>query len=226
MRVDEIMTKTVETIRFDATICEAITKLVQHRISGLPVVDSVGKLVGMVTEGDLLRRVELGTAHEHREWPGLFGGRDRAVREEAKDYVRDHTKRVSDIMTRDPVSVHESTPLSDAVVLMEQHGIRRVPVVTLGGLVGILSRSDLVRHLGDLMRGNAILRRNDDDIRIDVVRELSRQPWFKACKVSVAVHDGHVRFAGTLHDSAIGTALRVAAETVPGVISVRVPIAS
>ncbi|MGD0633037.1 MAG: CBS domain-containing protein [Beijerinckiaceae bacterium] len=226
MRVDEIMTKTVETIRSDATIYEAITKLVQHRISGLPVVDGAGKLVGMVTEGDLLRRAELGTAHKHRELPGLFGGRDRVVHEEAKDYVRDHSKRVSDIMTRNPVSVHESTALSEAVALMEQHGIRRVPVVTLGGLVGILSRSDLVRHLGNLMRGSAMLRRDDEEIRTEVLEELNRQVWFKKCKINVAVHDGHVRFAGTLHDGSIGAALRVAAETVPGVISVRVPIAS
>lgn len=224
MRVDEIMTKTVETIRSDASVHEAIMKLVKHRISGLPVVDGAGKLVGMITEGDLLRRVELGTAHTQKELPGLFNGRDRVLHDEARAYVHENAKRVCDLMTRNPVHVHEATPLCDAVALMEQHKIRRLPVVTLGGLVGILSRSDLVRHLGDLLRGSAMLRRADDDIRIDVLQELQRQAWFKACKINIAVHDGHVRFVGTLHDAAVGTALRVAAEMVPGVVSVRVPM--
>jgi osmotically-inducible protein OsmY len=108
---------------------------------------------------------------------------------------------------------------------MEQHKIRRVPVVTLGGLVGILSRGDLVRHLGTLMRGHAMLRRDDEGIRADVLEELNSQAWFKTCKIGVAVHEGHVRFIGTVHDRSIGAALRVAAETVPGVLSVRVPVA-
>ena len=226
MRVEEVMTKTVETIRADATIADAVRKLVEHRISGLPVVDPAGKLVGMLTEGDLLRRVELGTQHEHHDWPGFFGGRDQAIHDEVRDYVRDHTNRVSDMMTRNPVSVHETTLLSDAVLLMEKHKIRRVPVTTLGGLTGILSRSDIIRYLSTFLGGSSMLRRPDDDIRIDILQELNQQAWFKICKISVAVHDGHVRFVGGLSDSAVGAALRVAAESVPGVVSVRVPIAS
>ena len=226
MRVDQIMTRTVETIRFDATIASAVAKLVRHKISGLPVVDAAGKLVGMLTEGDLLRRAELGTEHQHRDWPGFFKGRDRAIHDAAQNYVRNHASRVSDIMSRNPISVHESTPLEAAVALMEEHKIRRLPVTTLGGLTGILSRSDLVRELGKVLSGSAMLRRKDEDIRHDVLAELKGQAWFKTCAITVAVHGGHVRFDGTLSDGAIGAALRVAAETVPGVTSVRVPAGS
>jgi CBS domain-containing protein len=226
MRVDAIMTKTVETIRYDATIAQAIHKLVEHRISGLPVVNESGKLVGMLTEGDLLRRVELGTERQPPEWLGFLRGREKGVHEAACAYVHDHARRVADIMTRDPVFVHEATPLREVVALMEQHGIRRVPVVSMGGLVGIVSRSDLVRHLGDLVRGSDMLCRPDAEIRDDVLRELGQQSWFKSCKVNVAVDHGAVRFVGTLNDAAIKAALRVAAEAVPGVVSVRTPMLS
>ena len=130
LRVDAVMTRTVVTIPADASIPAVIAKLVEHKVSGLPVLNELGRLVGIVTEGDLLRRVELGTHHAPPKWLGFLHRREKA----AQDFVRDHTRRVVDIMTRDPIAVDVATPLDMVVDLMEARHIRRLPVVANGGL--------------------------------------------------------------------------------------------
>src|SRR3954452_24127526 len=121
MDVSHVMSRSVRTVRQDAALAEAIALMVDHRISGTPVVDSEGQLIGMLTEGDLLRRAEVGTGERHRSglWnflrgPGL----------NAEEYVHAHSSRVEDLMTRDPVAVVESTPLEDVVALMESKRIK------------------------------------------------------------------------------------------------------
>ena len=221
MRVDAVMTKTVVTIRADATILAAIAKLVDHKISGLPVVNDLGRLIGMITEGDLLRRIELGTHRQPPSWLGFLRTRERT----ARDYVHDHTQRVGDIMTRDPAAVEAETPLDQVVALMESMGIRRMPVLANGGLIGIVSRGDLVRALGEVLREKASARRLDVDILHDVLAELRGQAWFKACKVTVDVQAGTVSFKGTVRDDVSESALRAAADSVRGVIAVRMAVA-
>ena len=126
MNASDVMTQPVATLRADASLGEAIGLMLGSGISGLLIVDQYGHLVGMLTEGDLLRRVEAGTDDRHRSgWSNLLRGSGK----NADEYVHTHSRRVEDLMTREPVTVTEGTPLSDVVEIMEQKRIKRVPVV-------------------------------------------------------------------------------------------------
>src|SRR6516165_2504909 len=143
MIASDVMTRTVLSVRPDATIAEAIRLMLDNRISGLPVIDEAGRLVGMLTEGDLLRRGETGTERHRPRWLEILMGPGRL----AGDYVRTHGRRIGEVMTRDPVSVTPDTPLKEVVELMERRRIKRVPVLDGDVPVGILSRADLLRAL-------------------------------------------------------------------------------
>jgi len=217
MQVDEVMTTQVATIPMDALIGEAITTMADRHVSGLPVVDGSGMLVGMLTEGDLLRRVETGTAgHRRAEWLDRILGSGRG----AGDYIRTHSRRVEDLMTRDVATAAEDTPLDAVVALMEERRVKRLPVVRDGRLVGILSRADLVRALGRTLATEAMGGTADDLIRERLQSGLGSQRWFPAGDVSYAVKDGVVTLDGVFSDESARAALRVLAENVPGVTRV------
>ena len=126
MNASDVMTRSVATLPASASLGVAIGLMLDRGISGLPVVDAQGYLVGMLTEGDLLRRVEVGTSEHHRSgwWRFLYG-----AGLSADEYVRTHSRQVGDVMTRDPATVTEGTPLEDVVALMEQRRIKRAPVL-------------------------------------------------------------------------------------------------
>ena len=217
MRADEIMTAEVATVRADAPITEAIALMEERGVSGLPVLDEYGRLAGMLTEGDLLRRAEMGTAGRGRPgWLDLLLGSGGS----ASDYVRSHGRRVEDLMTRDAVTVGPGTPVEEVVALMEQRRVKRVPVVQDGEVIGIVSRADLVRALGRALQASAMGSSADAAIRERLLAELRGQSWFPARDVSVAVRGGVVAFEGTISDERARAALRVAAQTVPGVAAV------
>jgi predicted transcriptional regulator len=190
--------------------------MIDGRISGLPVIDDDGRLAGIVTEGDLLRRIELGTAPHHPAWLNFLRGPGL----QALDYVRAHTLNVEDVMTPEPTVAEPESSLDTVVALMERNRVRRVPVVAQGKLVGIVSRSDLVRALGRMLNNAADGVRPDAAIRTDIIEELNHQGWYSMCNVTVAVKDGHVRLDGVAQSDTVHKALRVAAEGVAGVISV------
>jgi CBS domain-containing protein len=221
MLIAEVMTSRPIAVTPEMTVAEAARRMLEHRISGLPVVDDAGALIGIVTEGDLLRRAETGTEKHRPRWLELLLPSGRL----AADYIEAHARRVSEVMTTDVISAAPDTPLEGAVQEMEKHRIKRLPVVEDGKLVGIVSRADLVRvllrKLTDEANRGASHPLTDAEIRDRIVDVIDKQPWGPRFSVTVTVKDGVVDFHGTITDDRERTALTVAAENVPGVQGVR-----
>jgi CBS domain-containing protein len=218
MRAMDVMTTDVITVDPDTTVQALATLLAERGISGVPVVDSSGRLVGVVSEGDLLHRAEIGTAHRHRErrrswWLDHFAA------ELAREYTKSHARTVKDVMTGDVITVTEETDLGDVAALLEAKRIKRVPVVREGKVVGIISRANLVRALGATKGATPREGEGDDRaIRARLLAELGREEWAKIWPEDVIVRDGVVHF--WLSDDEPNDkkqALRVAAEIIPGV---------
>ena len=185
--------------------------LVNH-ISGAPVVDVDGRLVGMISEGDLIRRGEAGTVHERPWWLRMLMGRELL----AGEFLREHSRRVGDLMTRDVVSAAPDTPVAEIATLLERHRIKRVPIVEGGKLVGIVSRANLIQALATF-RSRALEPRPvaDAELREMVVSRLRSEPWVRPNLVNVTVTDGTVDLWGIVGSTVEKQALRVAVETVP-----------
>src|SRR5579872_4268202 len=143
MHARQVMTTNVVSVTPDQTVLEAVSLMLRNHVSGLPVVDKAGAVVGVVSEGDFLRRGEIGTPRKRNQLLSFILGHGAA----AEDYVREHGRKVSDVMNIFPMTVGELAPLSEIVSLMERKQIKRVPVVTDSKLVGIVTRSDLLRAL-------------------------------------------------------------------------------
>ena len=214
MNAGEVMSRNPIAVPAEAGLAEALRLMFDHRISGLPVVDGKAGLVGILTEGDLLRRSELGTAGQRSRWLDLL-----MTGRLASDYVRTNTRRVSEIMTRDVISVAEDTSLTEVVRLMERHRIKRVPVLRDGALIGIVSRADLLHALQRLLVAEPKTAASDETIRRHVLDELARAPWAPH-GLTVDVANGVVTLDGVILDEQKRSALRVAAENVPGVKAV------
>jgi CBS domain-containing protein len=220
MIAEEIMTRQPITIGPETTIAEAARLMLDHRISGLPVTDAKLRVVGIVTEGDLLHRAETGTERHRSRWLELLRGPGRL----AHDYVDAHARKVGEVMTSDTVFVSPQDSLEDVVELMEKRHIKRVPVVAKGCLVGIVSRADLVRALlGRLTQQEAAAKKpaSDAKIRSSILAIIDKEPWGPRFSVDVTVKKGVVQLHGTVTDDRERTAITVAAENVPGVKSVR-----
>jgi CBS-domain-containing membrane protein len=217
MSASDVMTRNVASIGRDAPIGDAIRLMLNHRISGLPVVDGSGKVVGMLTEGDLLRRAETQTERQRPRWLELLLGPGRL----ADEYVRTHGRKVGEIMTEDLVSVAEDTPLAEIVQLMERRRIKRLPVLRGDALVGIVTRADLMRALGKLVDKEPTSASDDDEIQKCVLAELARTAWAPRAGITVVVTDGIVELDGAITNEKAREAVRVAAENVPGVKGVR-----
>jgi CBS domain-containing protein len=216
MKASDIMTGEVVSIRPDAAIGEAIRLMLDHRISGLPVVDDSRKVVGMLTEGDLLRRGEIGTERHRPRWLEFLLGPGRL----ADEYVRTHGRKVGEIMTEHVVSATEDTALYDIVQMMEHRHVKRLPILRGGVLVGIISRADLMRALARSVGKNGAFTSRDDEIRQRVLSELERAAWAPRAGITVVVKDGVVELDGVILNEKEREALRVAAENVPGVKAV------
>lgn len=208
MNVAEVMTPDVTTVRPDTPLIDAIDLMLEKRISGLPVVDGIGAPIGVLTEGDLLRRVELGTDANHE---GLLGA--------AADYVRSRGRHVRDVMTPSPVTVPETAPVSLAVRIMQERQIRRLFVVCDGVLAGIVTRADLIRAVARLLRQEAGPDGMDRAIEARIREELARQSWLHD-QVSVAVHGGVAEITGAVLDAKQRDAVRVLCENMSGITGV------
>jgi CBS domain-containing protein len=169
MRAGDVMTRRVVSVQADASILAAAELMVQNKISGLPVADREGRLVGVVTERDFLRQPGGKAARERPRWSEVVIGPKRS----ADDYAGAHAVKVADVMTADPRTVTEDTPIEDVVRLMEEHNIKRVPVLCEGRLVGIIARADLLRALVRLIRRS--LSNNAANARR--LLELERRYW-------------------------------------------------
>jgi CBS domain-containing protein len=192
MRAVDVMTTDVITVDPDTTVQALATLLAERGISGAPVLDSGGRLVGIISEGDLLHRAEIGTARHHRErrrswWLDHFAS------DLAREYVKSHGRTVKDIMTRDVATVTEETDLADVAALLEARRIKRVPVMRDDKIVGIVSRANIVRAVG-AAKGAPPREGEVDDrsIRMKLLAELGREEWAKIWPEDILVRDGIV----------------------------------
>jgi len=217
MKASDIMTPNVLSVDADAPILEAIRLMLQNRVSGLPVTDQHGKLIGIVTEGDFLRRAETGTEKKRRKWLEIIMGPGHL----ADEYVHTHGRKVAEVMTPDPFVIGEDTSLEDVVDLMERHGIKRVPVVRDGRVIGIVSRANLLHALASVVQALAATSRADADLREQIITALGSEKWVPKDFVNVIVRDGIVELRGTILDERERQALRVVAENTPGVKAVK-----
>jgi CBS domain-containing protein len=221
MNVADIMTQPVITAAAETKIAEAARLMLQHRISGLPVVDGGGRVVGILTEGDLLRRSELGTDRHRARWVEFIIGPGRL----ALDYVDAHARTVGEVMTKNVASVTAGDGLPEVVQLMEKRHVKRVPVIDNGRLVGIVSRANLLRALVHAMTRTALadaaVSHSDAEIRDYVLAEIAKEPWGPRFSVDVTADAGVVELHGSITDERERTALHVLAETAPGVKAVR-----
>lgn len=216
MKAQDVMTQYVTAIGPDDSLSKAIRIMLQNKISGLPVLDAHGLLVGMITEGDLLRRAETATQRRRPRWLEFFTGPGKM----ADEYVHTHGRKVSDVMTTDPISVGEDTPLEEVVTLMEKQRIKRVPVVRTDKVVGIISRANLLHALARLSGEIKPAEVDDRAIRERILNDLRREPWAPLGTINVIVRNGVVDLWGAITDERERQALVVAAENVPGVKSV------
>jgi CBS domain-containing protein len=215
MKTSDVMTPRVISIEADAPTMRAVRLMLQNRISGLPVVGPKGELVGMVTEGDFLRRGEIGTQRHRSRWLELLIGPGRL----ADEYVHARGRKVEEVMTPQPITVTEDTPLDEVVRLMERHRIKRLPVVRKDKLVGIVTRANIMHALVSLaVETKAPPPGDDAAIREQIQAECAKQSW--APMTNVVVRDGVVELWGTITDERERQALVVAAENVPGVKTV------
>jgi CBS domain-containing protein len=201
------------TVRADAPLVQAVELLLTHGISGLPVQDGAGRLVGMLTEGDLLRRAETGTARARPRWIEFLLGPGRL----AFDYVHSHGRLVREVMTPDVITVGPHTPLAEVVRLFERRHIKRVPVVDAGAMVGLVSRSDLLPVLLAAMPTLPPATPDDAAIGAQLWAAIEAAPWGPPATVNVFVRHGEVTLRGTVADPRQAQALQVAAENIAGV---------
>ena len=214
MKASDIMVSDVITVGPDSTIQEVAEILVNSRISGLPVLDEHGRLVGIVSEGDLLRRAESGTEHERSWWLKLLMDREKL----AAEFIKEHGRRVRDVMTHDVITVSPETPAAEVAGLLERNRIKRVPVVEHGRVVGIISRANLVQALAGMRKTIAAERPvSDSELRETVLARLRAEPWAKTALINVTVNGGAVDLWGIVDSEAERQALRVAIEVTPGV---------
>jgi CBS domain-containing protein len=213
MQVKNVMSAPVVGVESDASIADAVRLMLGHKISGLPVMTAAGELVGMVSEGDFLRRTELGT---EPHLSGLLRFLESSGKK-ADTYIHTHGRKVSEVMTTRVSTIEAGAALEDAVETMLHRHVKRLPVMEDGKVVGIVSRSDLMRALLEALpsaKGDA----DDGRIRAAIEAELATQTW--AGSIRVAVKGGVVTLSGSIFDERARPAAVVAAENVAGVKSV------
>jgi CBS domain-containing protein len=212
MRADQIMTQRVITIDPEASIIEAAALMVQHRIGGLPVVNKSGELIGLISESDFLRRVELGTQRKRGRWLELLVGSGRA----AAEFVRQEGRKVGEVMTANPRSIIEATSLEEIAKIMEANHIKRLPVLRGTRVVGIVTRFNLVQAVAHFVRDNPVRSVEDDQIRTAIVAVIEKAKWSPS-RLNVSVHDGIATLHGLVKNPHCRRAAIVAAENVAGV---------
>ncbi|HEX5599050.1 MAG TPA: CBS domain-containing protein [Hyphomicrobiaceae bacterium] len=218
MRAADVMITNVIAVGPDACVQDVARILLDSRISAVPVIAADGKLLGIVSEGDLMRRAEAGTGRRRPWWLAILTGREVL----ANEYIREHSRRVTDVMTRNVVTATADTPLSTIANLLEKNAIKRVPIVEEGKVIGIVSRANLLQALaspGTRAKG-AATGADDSKIRETVLSQLKAEPWTRPSLINVIVQDGAVELWGIVDSASEKKAVRVAAEVTPGVRAV------
>lgn len=212
MKAKDIMTTKVVAVGPQMPVNAVAALLLERHISAVPVIDDDRRVLGIISEGDLMRRSEIGGRRSW--WLATFGEAESLARE----FVKTHGQRAKDVMTPDVATVTEETPVAEIAGLLERKGVKRVPVVRDGRLVGIVSRADLLRGLA--VRGlkpMTPVAPDDEAIRNQLLSLLEREPWADMHLLSIVVDHGVVHLWGLVHSDEERKALRVAAETIQGV---------
>lgn len=212
MKAADVMVTNVITVRLDTPVATIAEVLLANRISAVPVVNNKDALVGIVSEGDLIHRVEAGTERHRSWWLELLAGKEML----AHEFVKSHARKAADVMTRSVVSVQPDTPLADIASLLEKHRIKRVPVVTNGKIAGIVSRANLIQAL---VRDAKSADASVDDVTLygNILEQLRSKPWVDPSTISVIVNNGYVELWGIVDSETEKNAIRVAVEVTPGV---------
>jgi len=212
MKAADVMATSVISVRLDTPVTKIAEVLLANRISAVPVVNDKDVLVGIVSEGDLIRRVEAGTERHRSWWLELLTGKETL----AHEFVMSHARAAADVMTRPVISVTPDTSLGDIASLLEKHRIKRVPVAVNGKIVGIVSRANLIQAL--VSQAKVQEPPVDDAVLHDnIVDALRAKPWVDPSTINVIVNDGSVELWGIVDSETEMNAIRVAVEVMPGV---------
>jgi len=214
MRAVDVMTTSVIFATPEMSVRDAAALLANHSISAMPVADADGRLIGIVSEGDLLHRSEIDTGTRRRAWWLQFLA---STRELASEYVKEHARSVRDVMTKEVITVEEDTPLAAVADLLERHRIKRVPVLKDGKVSGVVSRANLVRALASLPADSAPPAGPDDEAIRDAILAAMAGPRWGLARGQVIVTDGVVHLWGVINSDEERKALCIAAQNVPGV---------
>jgi CBS-domain-containing membrane protein len=216
MNVQDAMTKDVVTVRPETTVGDIAALLVRHRISAVPVVSEDNRILGIVSQTDLGHRSETGTEKKRKWWLDIFADTDA----QARAYTKTHGLHAIDVMTRHLVTVRPSTNLAEVAEVLDTHRIRQVPVLVDGKLVGMISRTDLVRKLAEVTVAAPAVRPQNGQLQKAILDEIEAQPWLKSAIINASVSDGIVELYGAVNSDAQRQGLRVLVENVPGVLRV------
>lgn len=216
MKARDVMVRDVIKIGADATVAEAAKLIAENDISALPVVDDGGRLVGVISEADLLRREEIGTSIHHPWWVEAVTPAGAL----AAEFAKSHGKRVAELMSENVISATEDAPLGEIATLLERNRIKRLPIVRGEELVGIVSRSNLVQALASATAAADQSPDTNRAIRDELLSRVSQQAWTDFGSRNVIVTDGEVHLWGLVGSAAERKALIALAEGVPGVTSV------
>jgi CBS domain-containing protein len=216
MKAADVMVSNVITVGVNASIGEVAAILLNNHISAVPVVNEKGELVGIVSEGDLMRRPEIGTTKRHSWWLELISNKWGS----ATEYIKSHSRKVADVMTRDVITAKPDMPLGDIAAMLERNRIKRVPIVEGGKLVGLISRANILQALASATKKlPPLTTANDSELRKKVQSRLAAEPW-RPTMLTVTVQDGTVDLWGLVHSAEEKKAAQLAAETTPGVRAV------
>lgn len=214
MKASDIMATNVVTVAATATVQEVAGLLFEKHISAVPVIGDKGELLGIVSEGDLLRRAEVGTERRRSWWLQALKSKNAL----ADEFVKSHAHRVTDVMTHRVITAGPDSTLSEIATLLEKNGIKRVPIVKAGKVVGIISRANLIQALASIAKpGLSEVKADDASVRERILAQFRSQSWTKPWMLNVVVHNGIVDLWGVVNSQAEKKAVRVATETTPGV---------
>jgi CBS-domain-containing membrane protein len=214
MQATDVMVRNVITVGPDTSIEKIAETLLTNRISAVPVVDESNVPIGIVSEGDLIHRVESGTERHRSWWLEILIGKEILARE----FVKSHARKAADVMTRPVISIRADTLLGDIAALLDKHQIKRVPVVDgRGTLIGIVSRANLVQALIKLNKAASDTAIDDSILQSNILAQLRSKPWADASNLNVIVNNGKVELWGVVDSEAERNAIRVAVEVTPGV---------
>ena len=213
MKAQDIMTRDVTTVSPDTSVRDIAALMMEKHISGVPVSTNNGKIIGMVSQSDLLHRAELGTERKHKWWFRTFADSNALARE----YAKAHGLKAHDIMSRYVVSVRDDAELRDVADILDSHRIKRVPVVQEGRLVGIITRGDLVRALSQVQISKAAKKIDNAALHKTLHDRIRTQPWINDSYINLTVNDGVVELWGFVVSTDQQAALRTLVEETEGV---------